>query len=115
MTGGITGMLRICKKGRYGWIGLAGPQFEVCVLRIPTGQRGVVLRDRLVGIRSCCAWRVGVQVILEDLEIDLLEPRLEKARLPEPGQMVGSIGVVQILYRRVLLIGIVRSENGRRR
>src|SRR5206468_4630091 len=87
MTGGITGVLRICKKCKYGWIGLAGPQFEICVLRIPTGQRGVMLRDRLVRICSCCAWRVGVQVVLEYLEIDLLEPQLEKARLPEPGQM----------------------------
>ena len=103
MTGGITGVLRICKKCRYGWIGLAGPQFEICILRIPTRQRGVVLRDRLVGVRSCSTWRVGVQVILEDLEIDLLEPRLEKARLPEPGQMVDGVGVVQILHRRVLL------------
>jgi hypothetical protein len=41
-----------------------------------------MLRDGLVGIGARGPWRVQVQMILEDLQIHLLQPRLEKPRLP---------------------------------
>ena len=71
---------------------MAGPQLKIRVLRVPAGERGVMLGDGLVGIRSCGTRRVQVQVILEDLQIGLLEPRLEKPGLPEPGQVVDGVG-----------------------
>src|SRR5689334_14161614 len=89
---------------------LAGPRFQVCILRIPAGKRSVMLRDRLVRIGSCGARWVRVQMILEDLEIDLLEPGLEEPGLPKPSQVVGGIGTAQILYCGVLLVCLVRAE-----
>src|SRR5262249_41004690 len=110
--GGITGMLRICKKRRYAWIGLAGPQFKVYVLGIPARQRGVMLRDGLIGICSCGARCVYVQMILEDLQIKLLKPGLEKSGLPEPGEVVGGVRRAQIFNRGILAVGHVGSEYG---
>ena len=89
---------------------LAGPRFQVCILRIPAGKRSVMLRDRLVRIGSCGARWVRVQMILEDLEIDLLEPGLEEPGLPKPGQVVDGVVTVQILYCGILLVGVVRTE-----
>ena len=114
MPGWIAGMLRICKERWYGGIRLAGPQLEICVFRVPAGERGVMLGDGLVGIRARGTRRVQVQVILKDLQIDLLEPRLEKPGLPEPGQMVGAVRAAEVLYPRVLRAGGIGSECGRR-
>ena len=110
MPRGISRMLRIRKKCGYGWIGLARPQFQVRILRIPAAKGSVMLSDRFVRIRSCGPGWVRVQMILEDLEIDLLEPGLEEPGLPKPRKVVGGIGTVQILYCGILLVRVVRTE-----
>src|SRR5258708_374269 len=69
-----------------------------------------MLGDGLVGIRARGSWRVQVQVILKDFQVHLLEPRLEKPRLPEPGQMVGAVRAREILYSRVLCVGGIGPE-----
>src|SRR5215471_7999938 len=114
MSGRITGMLWICKERGDGWIRLAGPQLEVCVFATPAGQGGVMLGDRLIGIRSGGTWCVEVQMILEDLQIDLLKPGLEKSGLPEPGQVIRAVGSAQILDCRILHVGDIGSGYGRR-
>src|SRR5438132_3169781 len=53
-------------------------------------------------------------MVLEDLQIDLLEPRLEKPGLPEPCQVVDAVAAAQILYGRILPVGRIGSEYGRR-
>src|SRR5947209_19351448 len=59
---------------------LTRARFEIGVLRIPAGENGVVLGDRLIRVSSGRPRCVHVQVILKDLEIDLLKPGLT-----EPG------------------------------
>ena len=73
-----------------------------------------MLGDGLVGIGPCGPRCVQVQVILEDLQIDLLEPGLEKPGLPEPGQVVGGVGTAETLYSCILHIGNIGSEYRRR-
>src|SRR5579862_5263412 len=107
-------MLRNWKERQYGGIGLAGPKFKIRVLRVPAGERGVVLGDGLVGIGPRGPRCVHVQMILENLQIDLLEPRLKEPGLPEPGQVVRGVRAIEILYCRVLSVGGIGSKYGRR-
>src|SRR5262245_24114523 len=73
-----------------------------------------MLSDRLISVRSSSRRCVQVQMILKDFEIHLLEPGLEKPRLPKPGQVIGAVGAAQILYCRILSVGHIGSECGRR-
>ena len=78
-------MLGIRKHGHDGRVGLAWARFKIRVLRIPTGEDGVVLGDSLICVSPGRPRWVQVQVVLKDLEVQLLQPRLKKPGLPKPG------------------------------
>src|SRR5437763_16964689 len=114
MTGRKTGMLRICEKRRNRWIGLVGTQFQVRVFGIPTGECGVMLRDGFICISPGGARRIGIQMVLKDFQVHLLQPRQEESWLPKRCHMIGRIASIQTLYSRVLSIGGLRSKRRRR-
>ena len=95
-------------------IGLRRPQLQVRILRVPAGERGVVLCDRLQGIRARGPWRIAVLMVLEDFSLHLLQPGLEKSGLPEPGQVVGGVRALEILIGRILRVRVAGAECGRR-
>src|SRR5579864_669601 len=114
MSRRVTRMLRKSEQRSDRGIGLRRPQFEIRVLRVPAGDGGVMLRDRLQCVNARGSWRIGIQMILEDLGFYLLQPGLKESRLPEPGQVVGGVRALEILVGRILRVGVIRAERGRR-
>src|SRR5215472_7204644 len=53
-------------------------------------------------------------MILKDFFVQLIKPFLKESGLPEPGQMICSVCASKIFDCRVLSIGSVRPERGRR-
>src|SRR5437870_1230160 len=49
-------------------------------------------------------------MILEDLNLHLPQPGLEKPGLPEPCQMVGGVGALEVLIGVILSVGIGGAE-----
>src|SRR5580704_5111794 len=107
---GKSGVLRVGEYRNDCRIGLAWPKLKICILRIPAGERRVVLCDGLIGVSPRSARRVEVQMVLKDLLVHLVQPFLKEARLPEPGQMIGIVRANEVLDGGVLDVGGVGAE-----
>jgi hypothetical protein len=73
-----------------------------------------MLRDRLQGVSAGGPWRIGIQMILEDLGFYLLQPGLKESGLPEPGKVVGGVRALEILVGRILGVGATGAKCRRR-
>src|SRR5205823_3015629 len=73
-----------------------------------------MLRDGLQGVSSRRPWRIRIQMVLEDLCLHLLQPRLKKPGLPEPCGMVGRVGALQVLIGGILSVRFGGAECRRR-
>src|SRR5437868_4141845 len=69
-----------------------------------------MLRDGFQGVSARCPRCIRIQMILEDLSLHLLQPRLEKPGLPEPRQMVGGVGSLEVFIGGVLSVCVGGAE-----
>jgi hypothetical protein len=65
-------MLRYCEEWRDSGIRLAGSQFQIVILGVPTAKSRVILCYGFQRLSTRCPRRIRIQVVLEDLLFNCL-------------------------------------------